>query len=30
VLHCWSDGKGGQKIENTGPLTKERMQTCDT
>jgi arylsulfatase len=21
VLHCWADGKGGQKIENTGPLT---------
>ncbi|SDD91732.1 arylsulfatase [Cupriavidus sp. YR651] len=29
VLHCWSDGKGGQKIENTGPLTKERMKTLD-
>ncbi len=29
VLHCWSDGKGGQKIENTGPLTKKRMETCD-
>ena len=29
VLHTWSDGKGGQKIENTGPLTKERMKTCD-
>jgi arylsulfatase len=29
VLHCWSDGKGGQKIENTGPLTKKRMQTID-
>jgi arylsulfatase len=29
VLHCWADGKGGQKIENTGPLTKQRMQTCD-
>ncbi len=29
VLHCWADGKGGQKIENTGPLTKERMQTVD-
>ena len=21
VLHTWSDGKGGQKIEDTGPLT---------
>ena len=29
VLHCWADGKGGQKIENTGPLTKARMQTVD-
>lgn len=29
VLHCWSDGKGGQKIENTGPLTKKRMETAD-
>src|SRR5579862_8857355 len=29
VLHCWSDGKGGQKIENTGPLTTKRMETVD-
>jgi len=29
VLHSWADGKGGQKIENTGPLTKKRMETCD-
>jgi arylsulfatase len=29
VLHCWADGKGGQKIKNTGPLTKKRMQTID-
>jgi arylsulfatase len=29
VLHCWADGKGGQKIEDTGPLTKKRMQTVD-
>jgi arylsulfatase len=29
VLHCWADGKGGQKIENTGPLTKKRMETAD-
>jgi arylsulfatase len=29
VLHCWADGKGGQRIENTGPLTKKRMETCD-
>jgi arylsulfatase len=29
VLHCWADGKGGQKIRNTGPLTKKRQETCD-
>jgi arylsulfatase A-like enzyme len=29
VLHCWSDGKGGQKIEDTGPLTRKRMETID-
>ncbi len=29
VLHTWADGKGGQKIENTGPLTKKRMETID-
>ena len=29
VLHCWADGKGGQKIEDTGPLTKKRMETVD-
>src|SRR5271157_377903 len=29
VLHCWADGKGGQKIENTGALTRKRMQTID-
>jgi arylsulfatase len=29
VLHCLADGKGGQKIENTGPLTKKRMETID-
>jgi arylsulfatase A-like enzyme len=29
VLHVWADGKGGQKIENTGPLTKKRMETID-
>jgi arylsulfatase len=29
VLHCWADGKGGQKIENTGSLTKKRMETID-
>jgi arylsulfatase A-like enzyme len=29
VLHCTSDGKGGQTIEDTGPLTKKRMETID-
>jgi len=29
VLHCWADGKGGQKIENTGPLNRKRMETVD-
>ncbi len=29
VLHCKADGKGGQTIDNTGPLTKKRMETID-
>jgi arylsulfatase len=29
VLHCLADGKGGQKVEDTGPLTRERMETID-
>jgi arylsulfatase len=29
VLHAWADGKGGQKIDDTGPLTKKRMETID-
>jgi arylsulfatase len=29
VLKCKADGKGGQSIENTGPLTIERMRTVD-
>ena len=29
VIHSWSDGKGGQKVEDTGPLTKKRMETID-
>jgi arylsulfatase A-like enzyme len=29
VLHTWSDGKGGQKIEDTGALTMKRMETVD-
>lgn len=29
VLRCKADGKGGQSIENTGALPKERMETID-
>jgi arylsulfatase A-like enzyme len=29
VLHCVADGKGGQSIKDTGPLTKKRMETID-
>lgn len=29
VLKCKADGKGGQTIENTGALTKKRMETID-
>ena len=41
VLHCWATDKddpteqprwgriGKQRIEDTGPLTRERMETCD-
>jgi arylsulfatase len=29
VLRCTSDGKGGQKVTDTGPLTKKRMETVD-
>ena len=29
VLHCVADGKGGQTITDTGPLTKKRMETVD-
>src|SRR5215468_10643940 len=29
VIHSWADGKGGQKIEDTGPLTRERMPRID-
>jgi arylsulfatase A-like enzyme len=29
VLHCLSDGKGGHTVEDTGPLTKKRMETID-
>ena len=29
VLHAKANGKGGQKIEDTGPLTRARMPTFD-
>jgi arylsulfatase len=29
VLHCIADGKGGQTIKDTGPLTIKRMETID-
>lgn len=29
VLKCKADGKGGQQIENTGAMTKKRMETID-
>jgi arylsulfatase A-like enzyme len=29
VLHAWANGDGTQRIEDTGPLTKKRMETCD-
>jgi arylsulfatase A-like enzyme len=29
VLHTWADGNGGQTIEDTGPLTRKRMETID-
>ena len=29
VLHSWANPDGSQRIENTGPLTKKRQETCD-
>jgi len=29
VLHCYANADGTQRIENTGPLTKKRMETID-
>ena len=29
VIHCWANPDGTQKIENTGPLGKKRMETID-
>jgi len=29
VIHSWANADGTQKIEDTGPLTKKRMETID-
>jgi arylsulfatase len=29
VIHSWANGDGTQRIEDTGPLTRERMRTID-
>ncbi|MRR59466.1 MAG: arylsulfatase, partial [Deltaproteobacteria bacterium] len=29
VLHCYADSRGGQKCQDTGPLTQKRMETID-
>jgi arylsulfatase A-like enzyme len=29
VIHSWANADGTQKIENTGPLTRKRMETID-
>jgi arylsulfatase len=29
VLHSWANADGSQRIENTGPLTRKRMETTD-
>jgi arylsulfatase len=29
VIHSWANGDGTQRIEDTGPLTKQRMETID-
>jgi arylsulfatase len=29
VIHSWANPDGTQRIENTGPLTKKRMETID-
>jgi arylsulfatase A-like enzyme len=29
VIHSWADGDGTQRIEDTGPLTKDWMKTID-
>lgn len=30
VLHRWADPDGTQKVEDTGPLTRKRMETVDS
>jgi arylsulfatase A-like enzyme len=30
VIHSWAKPDGTQKVEDTGPLTKKRMETIDT
>jgi arylsulfatase A-like enzyme len=30
VLHSFADGRGGQTIEDTGPLSRARMESIDT
>ncbi|MFW2392614.1 MAG: sulfatase-like hydrolase/transferase, partial [Methyloceanibacter sp.] len=29
VIHSWANADGSQKVEDTGPLTKKRMETID-
>ena len=29
VMHAWANGDGTSRVEDTGPLTKERMKTID-
>ena len=29
VIHSWANGDGTQKVEDTGALTKKRMETVD-
>lgn len=29
VIHSWAEEGGTQRVEDTGPLTKKRMETCD-
>ena len=28
-MHSWANGDGAQKVEDTGPLTRKRMETID-